>query len=377
MSETTRRDFVLGVGAAALLAQRSQAAGTIKLGIIGTGHRALQHLEALKLLPDYEVVALADPSPDFRDRAATAVPQAATYADYSKMLAERKDLDAVLVATPGSLHAAPAIAALGHGVHVICEKPMATKVEDANRMIEAARKAGKILQITMQSRYTPVDQKMHELVKAGEIGQVQYVCGSKFRSDWNMQSWKVPDPRTGKMVIWRFLNSYTGSSLLEDGIHQMDILHWIVGARPTRIYATGGNNVFKDRETIDHAGLLMDYENGVKFGFDFSILAGDGAARASSQMIVLGTDGMMQPEGGKVAIYRKSGPPKQVEVERGTDRARQDGTYRQYLAFADSIRTGKQPVCDGEAGKQAAKIGLLAEKSIRERKVVSWNDLPA
>jgi ornithine cyclodeaminase/alanine dehydrogenase-like protein (mu-crystallin family) len=69
MNDTNRREFMLAAGAAAVLAQRVQAADTIKLAIIGTGHRALQHIEALKLIGDYEIVALADPSPEFRDRA--------------------------------------------------------------------------------------------------------------------------------------------------------------------------------------------------------------------------------------------------------------------------------------------------------------------
>src|SRR5215831_16988163 len=185
MGETMRRDFMLAAGAAALAAQRAPAAENIKLAIIGTGHRALQHIEMLKLIPDYEIVALADPTPEFRDRAATAVPNAKTYSDYRKMLAERKDVTAVLVATPGALHAEPVIAALNAGVNVICEKPMATRAEDANRMIEAARKSNRILQIAMQSRYTPVYEKMRELLQAGEIGPIEYISGTKFRSDWN------------------------------------------------------------------------------------------------------------------------------------------------------------------------------------------------
>lgn len=120
----------------------------------------------------------------------------------------------------------------------------------------------------------------------------------------------------------------------------------------------------------------MDYENGVKFAFNFSIFAGDGIARASSEIVVLGSKGMMKPEGGKVAVYKNSGGGvRMVEAETGTDRQKQDGTYRQYLAFRDSIRTGKQPVCDGEAGKEAAKIGLLAQKSIEERRIVSWSEM--
>ena len=65
MSETMRRDFLLTVGAAALAAQRSQAADTIKLAIIGTGHRGWEHLEPIKLIPHFEIVAIADPTPNF------------------------------------------------------------------------------------------------------------------------------------------------------------------------------------------------------------------------------------------------------------------------------------------------------------------------
>ena len=84
---------------------------------------------------------------------------------------------------------------------------MATRVEDANRMIEGGEKASKILYIGFQSRYTAVYHKMHELAEAGRSAGP--LIRTKFRADWNPDSWKVPDPRTGQLAIWWFLNSST------------------------------------------------------------------------------------------------------------------------------------------------------------------------
>src|SRR5512136_795031 len=102
---TNRRSFLTtGVsalaGAAGLEAQNEKP---IRLAIIGTGTRAWAHLAILKALPGYQVVALADPTPENLDRAATLAPGAKTYADYRKLLAERKDVDAVVVITPSFL----------------------------------------------------------------------------------------------------------------------------------------------------------------------------------------------------------------------------------------------------------------------------------
>ena len=126
---TSRRVF-LWVPAAVLSAQ---AVRKIRIAIIGTGHRGWAHINVIKTgKVDVETVALADPTPEFRDRAATLVGSpVATYSDYRKMLAEVRDLDGVLVVTPNFLHAEVTIAALERGLHVLCEKPMATSVADA------------------------------------------------------------------------------------------------------------------------------------------------------------------------------------------------------------------------------------------------------
>jgi predicted dehydrogenase len=388
---TNRRSFLLGAGAAATTAvpsalQAQSQEQPIRLAIVGTGNRAVAHLAILKFLPGFRVVALTDPTPENLDRAATMAPGAATYSDYRKMLAERKDIDAVVVITPSFLHAEVTVAALEHGLPVLSEKPMATTIDDANRMIEASRKANKLLYIGFQKRLVPVTSKMQELVAAGEIGQIEMVSGHLFRGDWNPRSWKYIDPKTGKSTNWRYLTHTEGSALLEDGIHEIDCLNWIIGGRVAHVTASGGNNVYKDRETVDHVAAIVDYESGVKFSFQLSLFAPN-AGPEGRRMVLIGSEGVMYPEGNRVAIRKRgSNNIRYVDTVDNTPRevtanpvgsAYDPETYRQYRLFAQSLREGKAPLVGPESAKTTIKIVLLAEKALREHRIMNWNDLPA
>jgi len=389
-SQANRRSFLVTAGASVLAAGASaldaQTEKPIRIAIIGTGTRSWAHLAILKTWPQSQVVALADPTPQNLDRGASLAPGAKTYSDYRKLLAERNDIDAVVVITPSFLHAEVTIAALDRGLPVLCEKPMATKVEDANRMIEASRKSGKLLYIGFQKRLVPTTAKMRELVAAGEIGAIQFVSGNLFRGDWNPQSWKYTDPKTGVATNWRYLTFTEGSALLEDGIHEMDTLNWMIASPVVRVTAAGGNNVFKQRETIDNAALIVEYESGVKLSFDFCLFAAN-AGPGSRRMVIIGSEGVMQPENGRVAIRSRSGSAvRYVDVVDNTPKeatatqigsAQDPETYKQYLAFEQSLRTGRPPAVTPEDGKTAIKLMLLAEKSLRTHRIMTWNDLPA
>lgn len=377
------RRTLLTVASGAALAQD---APPIRIAFIGTGHRAWALLEILKASPQYEVVALADPAPEFRDRAVTiAGSRVRAYSSYHELLAKEAGVEAVVIVTPTHVHADAAIASLAAGKHVLCEKPMALNVDEANRMIEAAARARRTLQIGLQMRYDPLYERMASAVKGGAIGKLHYAAGTLFRGDWNPRSWKYTNPRTGQAVNWRFLRATAGSSLMEDGIHELDILHWMISSPVARVYATGGNNVYKDRETIDHAALAIDYENGVKLAFDFCIFAPN-AGIMNRRMTLIGEDGNLQADTAALVRRGKSGPPEELTVDRsmpaglaasGAGPAQDIGSHRQFLAFARSVRTGAAPLMDGHAAKQVLKIALLAEMSLREKRIVTWQDLPA
>jgi len=388
--ETSRRSFLLTGGASVLAAESAldaQSEKPIRLAMIGTGHRAWAHLAILKSLPTFQVVALADPTPEFLDRAVGMAPGAKTYSDYKKLLAERKDIDAVVVCTPNFLHAEPTIAAFERGLAVLCEKPMATKVEDANRMIEASRKAGKLLYIGFQKRLVPITAKMQQLTAAGEIGKIQMVSGNLFRGDWNPNSWKYTDPKTGASTNWRYLTFTEGSALLEDGVHEIDCMNWMINDRVARVTAMGGNNIYKNRETADHISAIIEYASGVKLSFELCLFGANSGVH-SRRMVLIGGDGVMYPENGRIAVRsnKRGGEARYVEVEDNTPKsvvgkevgsAQDNETYKQYLLFAESLRANKPPLVGPESAKNTIKIILLAEKSFRERRVLNWNDLPA
>ncbi|HME09223.1 MAG TPA: Gfo/Idh/MocA family oxidoreductase [Bryobacteraceae bacterium] len=384
-----RRSFLINAGMTVLAgtaAMEAQPPKRVRLAIIGTGNRGLAHLAILKMMPQFEVVALADPTPENLDRGASLAPGAKTYSDYRRMLNDRNDIDAVVVITPSFLHAEVTIAALERGLPVLCEKPMATTVEDANRMIEASRKSGKLLYIGFQKRLVPATAKMHELAAAGEIGPIEFVSGNLFRGDWNPKSWKYTDPKTGVATNWRYLTFTEGSALLEDGIHELDSLNWIVNDRVLRVTAAGGNNVYQQRETIDHAAVIVEYESGVKLSFDFCLFAPN-AGPDARRMVFIGKEGTMQPENGKVAIRSRSGKEvRYIEVPSNTPKnftanavgsAQDPETYQQYLAFAHGLSTGQSSGVGPEDGKTAIKLVLLAERSLRTHRIMNWNDLPA
>jgi predicted dehydrogenase len=378
-------------GASALAAAAStldaQTEKPIRLAIVGTGARGWAHLAILKTLPQFQVMALADPTAPNLARGASLAPAAKTYSDYRKLLAERDDIDAVVVITPSFLHAEVTCAALGRGLPVLCEKPMATTVEDANRMMDACRTSGKLLYIGFQKRLVPTTAKMYELAAAGEIGPIQFISGNLFRGDWNPNSWKYTDPKTGVATNWRYLTFTEGSAILEDGIHELDTLNWIINSPVARVTAAGGNNVFKQRETVDHAAVMVEYESGAKLSFDFSLFAPN-AGPQSRRMVIIGSEGVMEPEPekGRVAIRSRSGGDvRYVDVVDNTPKeatanavgsAQDPETYQQYLKFAQSLRTGV-PAVSPEMGKATIKLVLLAEKSLRARRIMSWGDLPA
>jgi predicted dehydrogenase len=390
-----RRFLVAGLANAASSALDAQSqehgAKTIRYGVVGCGTRSvLHHLPFVKrCVPEVEVAALCDITPEALERARAIWPGAATHTDYRRMLAEHPEIEAVVVVIPNYLHAEVAVAALEAGKHVLVEKPMAIRLTDADRMVSAARKGNRILQVGMQARYSEVLRRMSQLIREGAIGDVEFVFASLFRGDWNPRSWRYTDPATGRKTNWRFLTKTAGSSLCEDGIHELDVIHWLVGAEPVRIQAQGGNNVLKDRETIDHAGLLIEFANGAKLNFAFTLFT---PVRSNEVFRVYGSKAEMSFDGdwwtsqgaGEIVIQSYSPAVKADRIS--VPNLRRDeaawskgapfdaGTARQHREFVKSITTGAPVFVDGKTGRDAVHIALAAERSLRTGQILRWND---
>ena len=141
----------------------------LAIGIIGAGGRGWDNLQGVK---SERIVALADVDDERAAEAFKAFPDAVRYRDFREMLDKEKSLDAVVVSTPDHTHAVAAIAAMRHGLHVYCEKPLARSIYEARRMAEVAREAGVVTQMGQQGHAMEGSRRAVEVVRSGAIGDV-------------------------------------------------------------------------------------------------------------------------------------------------------------------------------------------------------------
>lgn len=206
-----------------------------RIGVLGYGLRS--GLAPLAHRPDQgsRVVAVCDIDERGRREAAAALGHDVTLlTDLDDLLAQ--DLDAVLVLTPDHLHAEHAVRFLEAGVATFLEKPMATTIEDADRILETAFRTGTRLYVGHNMRHMPVIAAMRDAIRAGRIGEVKAVWCRHFVSaggDFYFKDWHADRRNTTGM-------------LLQKGAHDIDVIHWLAGGHTTRVSAVGSLSVYGD-----------------------------------------------------------------------------------------------------------------------------------
>ncbi len=273
--DVTRREFLktaatvaaasslAGFGAPAILSAQS-AGNPLRYGIIGTGTEGCTLLKFLATNPAGRCIATCDIyPPNLKKGVETIGSNPETYTEYQKML-ERKDMDAVLIATPLNLHAQMVVDALNAGKHVFVEKTMYFKEEEGDMIHKAMDDHPKqVLQVGLQRRSSVLYQVAMEMIRKGALGKIMFV-----RAQWNSNgNWRrpVPDPKFERLINWRMYKEYSGGMLAEFASHQIDIANWAIGSEPISVYATGGINYWKDgRETYDNNEAIYEYPGGQK-----------------------------------------------------------------------------------------------------------------
>lgn len=242
----------------------------VNCAFIGVGDQGYNvDFKAALTVPGVKMVAVADRYQPYLDRALKDVPGATGYNgdDGFKRIMDRKDIEAVLIATPLYLHAPIAIAALQSGKHVFTEKMMAWSIEDAKAMAHAALASKKVLQIGHQRRANPMYNHAWELINSKKIcGQITHV-----RAQWNRNgSWRKP-PLPGmddRHRNWRMYREYSHGLMSELGTHQIHAVNWFLGGAPKSVVAMGGCDYWKDGRTIsDNVEVIYEYPNGVKLNY--------------------------------------------------------------------------------------------------------------
>jgi len=209
---------------------------TSRVAIVGTGHRAQLFTAGLADRPAYEVVALCDPSPTrmaFHNAllAEHGRPPAKTWApeDFDTLLAtERPDL--VVVTSTDATHDAYIVPALRAGARVVTEKAMTTDVAKARTIMAAVRETGGDLTVAFNYRFNPVHAKVHEIIRAGAIGEVVSV-----HFEWLL------DVRHGADYFrrWHRRREHSGGLTVHKASHHFDLVNWWLGTRPRTVYGQG------------------------------------------------------------------------------------------------------------------------------------------
>ncbi|NLJ47127.1 MAG: Gfo/Idh/MocA family oxidoreductase [Treponema sp.] len=189
----------------------------LKVGIVGAGGMTMYHVPGFRSA-GVEVVGLADPVPEARDRTVRLHGIPSAYASLDELLAAHKDLDIVSILTPNKFHAPLAIQALRAGKHVFCEKPPALNAADTASMAEEARKAGKRLQFNFNNRARPESFAMMEYIRAGEIGRI-----NSAQAVWCRRN-GVPG-----FGGWFTDKSVSGGGPVIDLLHMLDLALYFMG----------------------------------------------------------------------------------------------------------------------------------------------------
>jgi len=405
----TRRDFLKATLAAAAfsaglgLASEEKEASAISegtetvCGIIGSGGQGQNLMSHALRIPGVRFAAVCDIYPPNLEKGLELAGQgAASCADYRKLL-ERKDIQAVIIATPLHLHAPMSIDALDAGKQVFCEKTMARTIDQCKEMVRAVRRTRGILQVGHQRRYNPLYRHALDLIKEGAIGRITHI-----RAAWHRNgSWRraVPDPKYERLLNWRLYRKSSGGLMTELGSHAFDVVNWFLGEVPSSVVAMGGIDYWKDgREVEDNVEVIYEYPGGVKAIYSsITSNAHDGAYEQimGDQGIIVLTEysGLLfreekaealpwgafahkQTEKGKEAIVLDSTATKKREQKPGeaigAAEATKDAYSLELEAFFNSVHTRRKPLCDVEAGLRSAVTALRANEAIRSDRKLSF-----
>ena len=254
-----------------------------KCGIIGTGIMGKAGAKILQLTEDVEVAALADLSEKNLGEAAAELQVASTYTNYKEML-DKEGLDAVYVATPDQYHRDPVVDSLEAGCHVIVEKPMTTKQEDAEEICKVVDRTGKKFQINFNHRWLSPYHKIKAMIDEGDLGEP--VIGYARKNNPIL----VP---TSMLASW----AKDSSPAWFMSSHDIDLMVWWFDANPVEVYARGIKRVLKARgmDTYDGIQSLVTFDGDQFATFEAAwIYPNTSPYMPDSYMEVIGTKGTTQ-----------------------------------------------------------------------------------
>lgn len=354
----------------------------VRYGIIGTGMMGVEHLWNLHHIEGAQVTAIADPNGPSR-RFAVAADEGKSgfvvFNDYRDLLASGL-VDAVVVATPNMTHRGVLADVLVTDLHVLVEKPLCTTVAHCQEVVDAAEGRTGIVWVGLEYRYMPPIARLLEEVHSGAIGRPTMVAIREHRF-----------PFLAKVGDWNRFNRNTGGTLVEKCCHFFDLMNQLTGDSPVRVLASGGQDVNHLDETyngqvpdiLDNAFVIVDYAKGARALLDLCMFAE--ASQHQEEVSVVGPLGKIEaflPEATVRVGVRKAGRSG-IRTEVATDpRVAYEGfhhgsSYLEHLDFIRAIRSGTPAGVGLQEGLSSVAMGVAAQRSITEGRVVTLDEVLA
>jgi predicted dehydrogenase len=329
----------------------------IRFAVAGTGGIIREfHLPALLRNPKAQVLAAANLHPESLKATVNDFGVPRSYNDFDE-LANDPDVDAVIIGVPNYLNAPVTIRMLQAGKHVLCEKPMARTIKEAEDMVRAADEAGRVLMIGHVWRSNTEMRWLRDTISSGTLGAI-----FKCKAHAVPQFWGPPDNS------WRVKAKLSGGGAFADvGIHAVDSLAFLFNdeIRATKIFAVKGN-FFKGLEVEDTANVLIEYQNGMT-GWIEAGWYHNFANSPHGAIEVFGTTGYArlfptsshcQVEG-RWQQHQPFGPMNRPHIDMTM-------YVTQIDEFIDGILTGRAPLCSGRHGLENIRIMEAVYKSAAE-----------
>jgi predicted dehydrogenase len=339
----------------------------IGIGIVSFAHgHANAYCDSMKGMDDVRLVAAWDDNEE-RGRGAAERYGMAFDTDLDSLLA-RPEIDAVIVTSETNRHADAVEAAARAGKHILCQKPMATTLEDCDRIIAAVEKAGVKFQMAFQMRCDPLNQKIKEWVDSGEVGRVGAI-----RRRHCINFLFNPDlPKSA--AAWHIDPVANVGMFFDDAVHAADFLYWVMGSKPESVMAEI-DNVLTDVAPDDTGVAIYRFPGGAfAVLFNASVtLAGENTTEVYGDAGVIvqnWDDGVSTPFAPKGAsplkLYRKGGPARWEEFpfEVPDSHGRRIGAVPR--PFIDMLKAGGEPTATARDGKVSVEMCLAAYRSAKE-----------
>ena len=314
----------------------------VNVGVIGVGAMGENHVRVYHKMEEANLIAISD----VNERALKRIEkkyETTGYTDYNELL-ENPEIEAVSICVPTTFHHSVVMEAIKNKKHVLVEKPIAFTLEEAEEMIAAAKEAGVILATGHVERFNPAVQKAKELVDDGVIGDIVSAFAKRVGP--------LP-PRIKDVGV-----------AIDLAIHDLDVMNYLFDENIVQVYGVM-NSILDDCEFEDYAEIMVSFDNESTGIIEVNWLT----PYKRRELELTGTDGIISVDYIEQSIDVFGKFAQDIEIKH------EEPLKEELKSFLNAVENNQEPEITGEDGLKALKMVIAANKSSREHKPISFDEL--